>query len=107
MRKENQRELDREAYKTSSLKEARMRVRALEETNSILSSYLGFLITKCGTVLIPKSVISSGIGNFDISVSAVGENYVIRANPTNKDILSLADGIVIGDGSIGCSSAEE
>ena len=97
MRKESRHELNREDYKNLSLKEAGMRVRALEETNSILSSYLGFLIAKCGTVLMPKSVISSGIGNFDISVTAVGDNYEIKALPKNEDVLLLSDDIVIGE----------
>ena len=108
MRKESRHELNREEYRNLSLREAGMRVRALEETNAILSSYLGFLIAKCGTVLMPKSVISSGIGSFEISVNALGDNYEIRALPIDKDILSLVGDIIIGEaGSADYPSAED
>lgn len=88
----------RESLKNRQLREARERVRALEETNSILTAYLGFLIAKCGEIVMPRSVLSEGIGNFDISVEQNGENYLIKATPRKENLASLAEGISVSDG---------
>ena len=74
-----------------------MRVRALEETNSILSAYLGLLITRCGAISMPKRLVSEGIGNFDITVTLEGENYLIKATAANEDLSTRASDIVVGE----------
>ena len=74
-----------------------MRVRALEETNAILSAYLGLLITQCGAISMPRSAVSEGIGNFEITVTLDGDNYLIKAEAKSDDLLKCASDIVVGE----------
>lgn len=54
------------------------RVKALAETNSILSAYIAFLIESKGTVRVPRRVIRDYIGNYSALIDASGEDYVIE-----------------------------
>lgn len=74
-----------------------MRVRALEETNSILSAYLGLLITRCGSVKLPKSLVSRGIGGFDVTVFLEGDHYVIKATPIKEGFEGIMNDITVGE----------
>ena len=87
----------RETLRNKQLNESRMRVRALEETNSILSSYLGLLITRCGSISMPKNLVSEGIGNFEITVTLDGDNYLIKATTNSEGILARATDIAVGE----------
>lgn len=85
------------SHQKKQLKEARERVRALEETNSILTAYLGFLIMKYGEVELPKRLVRDGLGNFGIRLTSVGDNYLVKAVQANEEPLCLEEKVTVGE----------
>ena len=66
----------------------REKIKAYEETNKILAAYIAVLISRHGTVRIPKKAISEALDNYKSSVGVDGEDYVITIEKiTPADVL--------------------
>lgn len=72
------------SFKNRQLRFERDRRVALEETNSILSAYLAYLIEENGEVRIPREVIKSSIGRYKAFISVSGDDYLISVISERK-----------------------
>lgn len=54
------------------------RISVLEESNSVLSAYIAFLVKEKGILRVPRSEIGRLIGRFSASVSTDRDDYVIQ-----------------------------
>ena len=64
--------------KNKQLNVERLKICALEQTNSILSAYISIFIDEQGEVRIPKMQIREAIGRYSAKVVLDGSDYVIR-----------------------------
>ncbi len=64
--------------KNKQLNVERLKICALEQTNSILSAYISIFIDEQGEVRIPKMQIKEAIGRYSANVVLDGSDYVIR-----------------------------
>lgn len=64
--------------KNKQLNVERLKICALEQTNSILSAYISIFIDGQGEVRIPKMQIREAIGRYSARVGIDGSDYVIR-----------------------------
>lgn len=91
------------ARKNRQIRLERERCRALEQTNTVLSAYVGLLVARCGGVAIPKSLVSKALGCYKLSVSTQGDCYTVSvqcdsdlidacaAKNIRTDVVSLSD----------------
>jgi hypothetical protein len=77
------------ARKNKQIKLEREKCRALEETNKILSAYVGLLVAKCGGVKIPKSLIAEAIGGFHLSVGQSDGCYTVTVTYDRDEAATL------------------
>lgn len=78
------------ARKNKQIKLEREKYRALEETNKILSVYVGLLVAKCGGVKIPKSLIAEAIGGFHLSIGQSDGCYTVTVSSDDSSASTLA-----------------
>ena len=64
--------------KNSQIREERKKYEAQQAANVILSAYIALLVSKHGSVRIPKKEISEALGKYFVSASALGGDYVIE-----------------------------
>ncbi len=68
------------------------RVSALNETNSILSAYIAYLIESKGVVTVSREAIRSSIGRYRALVEASGGDYIIKIVRCGGDAVKNAEG---------------
>ena len=76
--------------KNKQIRLERERCRAMEETNKIISAYVGLLVAKCGVVEFPKALLADAIGKFSVSVCQNDGYYKINVTEMSNETVALA-----------------
>ena len=72
------------AVKNRQIRFERERLRALEETNKILSAYVAILVESLGETRISKELVREALGSYKASVKDSGDDYLISVTSTRK-----------------------
>ena len=64
--------------KNMQIRAEREKLEAERATNVILSAYIALLVSKRGSVRIPKKEVSEALGRFVTCASSCGDDYVIE-----------------------------
>ena len=83
--------------KNKQINAERLKICALEQTNSILSAYVSIFIDEQGEVRIPKMQIRDAIGQYSAKVIPDGSDYVIRVEKLDPPQSFFSEDEVISD----------
>lgn len=78
------------AFKNRQIRFERERLKALEETNKILSAYIAILVEELGETRISKELVREALGSFKASVRDSGDDYLISVSRSQGNIKSLS-----------------